>query len=255
MGWISFSISYQWPNNVQNFEILLDYGFKVDITQSQWHYTSFYDAVNKRDNIINEKFLIEKGADVSVKSDFDIGNILHKATETANNLETLRLLINCGLDINVRNYYDRTPLKNATFYAYEDNSKHITFLLDNGADPNCRDHEDLTLLFNCIEQRNEANVEAMMYAVDYYQINEDDNIGHYCDDENQTLETAKIVFSYMDQLKVLNLLIEKNFAFWRTYESLNLFLNQHEVQCLDEFKMQKELICADRTISFAHILT
>ena len=58
----------------------------------------------------------------------------------------------------------------------------------------------------------------------------------------------------MIKLKILKLLTAQSFEIWRTIEFINIFLNQHEAECREEVKhLREELICADRTISFADL--
>ncbi|MCB9493454.1 MAG: ankyrin repeat domain-containing protein [Epsilonproteobacteria bacterium] len=88
------------------------------------------------------RFLVEQGADVTVK-DFTEKNLLHVAAGSGFLPDDMKFLIDKGLDINAVDVDGNTPLHYSVALGEIDGVK---FLIDEGADLNVKDKNGMTLL-------------------------------------------------------------------------------------------------------------
>lgn len=122
---------------------ILDHSKDVDLRNAKGR-TPLYEA-SKRDRLDVVKLLIERGATINTK-DSDVGfTPLHVASERKH-AEIVRYLIGKGAVVDARNEWEQTPLWQAAWQTWHQDSEVAEILLQNGADPNARDHRGLAPL-------------------------------------------------------------------------------------------------------------
>ena len=105
-------------------------------------YTPLHSAV-RDNNAAEAKRLIDNGADVNARDNFD-GTPLHHIAD----VEVAKLLIDNGADVNAKGRYGHTLLHHITTWAtrYSNAVEIAKLLIDNGADVNARDEDGRTPL-------------------------------------------------------------------------------------------------------------
>jgi ankyrin repeat protein len=122
---------------------ILDHSKDVDLRNAKGR-TPLYEA-SKRGRLDVVKLLIERGATINTK-DSDVGfTPLHVASERKH-AEIVRYLIGKGAVVDARNEWEQTPLWQAAWQTWHQDSEVAEILLQNGADPNARDHRGLAPL-------------------------------------------------------------------------------------------------------------
>lgn len=140
-------------------ELLISNGAEIDTKDFKNETPLFYAVDSNHDKGVIE-FLIEKGADVNIKSTNDVKyTVLHIAAKR-NNVDAIKLLINNGAEVDSKDDYDRTPL----YYAidYSSDIDVIKFLIDKGADVNVKIFNN-NMPLHIAAQRN--NVEAVKLLI------------------------------------------------------------------------------------------
>jgi ankyrin repeat protein/uncharacterized membrane protein YgcG len=122
---------------------ILDHSKEVDVRNAKGR-TPLYEA-SKRGRLDVVKLLIERGATINTKeSDFSF-TPLHVASERKH-ADIVRYLIGKGAVVDVRNKWEQTPLWQAAWQTWHQDSEVVEILLQNGADPNAWDHQGVTPL-------------------------------------------------------------------------------------------------------------
>ena len=128
-------------------KFLIDRGANVNV-RSDCGYTVLHYAADTG-SLKLVKFLIDKGAIVSnVKTDWG-DTVLHEAAESGS-LELVKFLTDKGLDINNKNVFRETPLHRAVG-SQNRSSEVAKFLIDMGTDVNVKDSDGETALGIAVE--------------------------------------------------------------------------------------------------------
>lgn len=120
------------------------------------------------------RLLLEKGANVKVKTKWFYETILTLACQTSGNVEVVQLLLKHGAKISARNYFYQTPLMVASTH---NDLELIQLLLAQGAKVNVKDHHGETpLIWSC---QGRHNVDVVQLLLEYgAKINAKNEWGH-----------------------------------------------------------------------------
>ncbi|GEM_PF-985173 len=129
--------------HVDEVKRLLDKGENVDARNARGR-TPLYEAA-KRGRLEVVKLLIQRGAAVNAKEG-EVGFIpLHIASEQKH-LEVVKYLVSSGANVHARNKWDQTPLWQAAWQAWHQDTEVAAILIEHGADLHMRDYQGFTPL-------------------------------------------------------------------------------------------------------------
>ncbi len=138
---------------------ILDKSKNVDVRNAKGR-TPLYEA-SKRGRLDVVKLLIERGAAINTKES-EIGfTPLHIASERKHS-DIVRYLIDKEAVVDARNDSDQTPLWQAAWQTWHQDSEVAEILLRNGADPNARDHWGLTPLHIAAKKGHASVVDLLL---------------------------------------------------------------------------------------------
>ena len=280
------------PNNTEILNLLLNHGAYIDSNNYLWR-TPLHVACNIENNAENVRFLLEHGANVNLV-DRDGCMPLHLAGEHKNNFETVELLVkyNCdvnhptkrwgftplhqasqrgnirvvelliknGAHVNAKSLHLHTPLFIATFFC--DNFELVKMLLKYGADVNQKylGGDDETIFY--LAMRKKRNFEVIHYLLQYGADSTcSAELAEKIDARSQRssldLETMNNLMREIIKLNSLNLINKEQFKSWKLvqlYDSEEMLKFQKECET-EANKLKNKLICSDRVITLADILT
>ncbi|MDR1385312.1 MAG: ankyrin repeat domain-containing protein [Planctomycetaceae bacterium] len=134
---------------------------KIIIPENHW--TPLYFAAAHNSNVDVLKYLVEKGANVNIKTDSG-ETPLHVAASTNSNVDVLKYLIEKGADVNAKDMMGWTPLHFAA--AHNSNVDILKYLVEKGADINAKNkYNDETPLTWAVRRGN-SNVDVLKYLVE-----------------------------------------------------------------------------------------
>lgn len=144
-------------NSIETMELLLNFGANINFKDNNGSTPLIYSI--QSEDFECAKYLIEKGADVSIKNKDSRSAIIVASYKGIKTNNILKLFIENSLDLNMVDSEGRTALWNSTDLK---NYEGMKLLLDAGADVNISDNSNETPIMLAVDAKDTKAVEILL---------------------------------------------------------------------------------------------